>query len=55
MDRDSVEPGGTTSRRGRSWRKLLGIVVGIAVGRGASLGSAAATATALLMNDEASD
>ena len=34
---------------------LTTFVVGIAVGRGASLGSAAATATALLMNDEAAD
>jgi Domain of unknown function (DUF6457) len=31
---------------------LTTYLVGIAVGRGASLGSAAATATALLMNDD---
>jgi len=34
---------------------LTTFLVGIAVGRGATLGSAAATATALLMNQEASD
>jgi len=34
---------------------LSTFLVGIAVGRGATLGSAAATATALLMNQEASD
>jgi hypothetical protein len=34
---------------------LTTFLVGIAVGRGASLGSAAATATALLMNQDASD
>lgn len=34
---------------------LTTFLVGIAVGRGATLGSAAATATALLMNQDASD
>ena len=34
---------------------LTTFVVGIAVGRGATMGNAIATATALLMNDEADD
>jgi hypothetical protein len=34
---------------------LTTFLVGIAVGRGATLGSATATATALLMNEESSD
>jgi Domain of unknown function (DUF6457) len=34
---------------------LTTFLVGVAVGRGATLGSAAATATQLLMNDDAAD
>ena len=34
---------------------LTTFLVGIAVGRGATLGTAAATATTLLMNEEAAD